>query len=112
MTEHTHQAALVAWFRRNYPGDRIFAIPNGGWRNINTAKKLKIEGVARGVPDLFVPTPRRGKHGLFIEMKTPKGRATPQQRDWLEFLSEKGYEAVLCYGWEDAREKVIEYMDM
>lgn len=111
MTEHLHQATLVAWFRRQYPRDRIFAIPNGGWRDFQTAKKLKLEGVAQGVPDLFIPTPSHGFHGFFIEMKTQKGRASKEQKDWIEFLRLQGYHAIIAKGWDEAKEAIINYME-
>ena len=54
-SEHAEQAGFVTWFRTKYPGTLIFAIPNGGKRDIVTAKKLQMEGVTPGVPDLFIP---------------------------------------------------------
>ena len=63
-TEHAEQVTLVQWLRRQYPGVLIFAIPNGGQRNAAVALKLKLEGVVRGVPDLYIPAWR-----TWIEMK-------------------------------------------
>ena len=38
------------------------------------AKIAKGQGMLSGVPDLFLPVPKNGYHGLFIEMKSEKGR--------------------------------------
>ena len=40
-SEHLEQVETVAWFRRTFPGVRIFAIPNGGHRGIREAGRLK-----------------------------------------------------------------------
>ena len=70
--EHKLQCLCVEWFRYWYPKGTIFAIPNGGARNVVTAAKLKAEGVLAGVPDLCVPMARCGFHGLYIELKNGK----------------------------------------
>jgi VRR-NUC domain len=108
--EHREQVALMRWAglaRQEFPElELLFAIPNGGARNVIVASKLKAEGVKRGVPDLCLPVARHGWHGLFIELKAPGGRATPEQAVWLEKLTQAGYLARLCVGWE-AAERVI-----
>ena len=45
---------------------------------------------ARGWPDLVLV---RGKTTLFRELKSEKGRLTPQQKEWLEALQEAGQNA-------------------
>jgi hypothetical protein len=50
----------------------IFAIPNGSKRSIGVAKKLKAEGVKRGVPDVAVPISSQPYAGMFIEFKSEK----------------------------------------
>src|SRR5699024_826416 len=73
MTEHDEQVQRIRWAglaRGAYPALRwLHAVPNGGARNIVVARKLKAEGVQRGVPDLCLPVPRGPYHGLYIELK-------------------------------------------
>lgn len=105
-SEHWEQVQVVSWFRRKYGPVRIFAIPNGGWRSKVTAMKLKVEGVARGVPDLFVP-----QFNLWIEMKRVKGgRLSPEQRDWIRYLEEVGNTVLVCHGHEHAMEQIDAFM--
>ena len=50
-------------------------------------------------------------HGLFIEMKRRYGgRQTPEQKAWQAALLEQGYAAVVCRGFEDAKETIDWYM--
>lgn len=103
-SEHVEQVTLINWFRATYPDVRIFAIPNGGWRDQNTAKKLKAEGVDSGVLDVFIPAWR-----LWIEMKRQKGgRLSPEQKSWKEYLEGTGYRVIVGRGFEDARRQIEE----
>lgn len=121
-SEHAHQVALFMWAaqpaqKSAYPQlQRMFAIPNGGERNVIVAGRLRAEGVKRGVLDIFLAVPRCGWHGLFVELKRPKsdarakGVVEPEQADWIAYLQSVGYGAVVCYGWEAARDVLIDYL--
>lgn len=102
-TEHAHQCAVMCWCALNFEKHPelklLFAIPNGGERNPIVASRLKAEGVKSGVPDLFLPVPRHGLHGLFIEMKAVKGTIGKNQPQWEADLKAQGYGHVYAYGW-------------
>ena len=112
--EHCIQAALFKWAKyasAKHPGLKLmFAIPNGGARDAITDAMLKREGVKPGVPDIFLPMPVGNFHGLFIELKTAKGRPSLQQREWLTNLSNYGYAAVLCRGLNEALDTITRYV--
>ena len=122
--EHDHQVTLIQWANMQsglYPElALLFAIPNGAaTRHIRgkngkwyspEGKKLKAEGLKRGVPDLFLPVARQGYHGLFIEMKRPGEKPRPEQVEWLEALQAQGYMATVCDGFEDAMQAISEYL--
>lgn len=114
VTEHEEQAALLAWCgyaKATVPElGLLFAIPNGGRRHIKVAADLKVEGVKAGVPDLFLPVARGEYHGLFIELKTTQGRLSAEQKRWLAALTEQGYLAVCCHGWDEARREISGYL--
>lgn len=116
-SEHDEQAALIAWADQmvmlgRYPIlARLHAIPNGGKRDKVTAVRLKETGVRPGVPDLFIPWPNGKYFGLWIEMKAEGGKLSKVQREWIEYLNEVGYLAVVCYGWESARDEIIRYLE-
>lgn len=93
------------------PEQLLFAIPNGGQRNLIVAKKLKAEGVRAGIPDLFLAVPRGRFHGLFVEMKKTKGGRVPKnQQIMLETLNLCGYRAIVCHGWFEAKEAIENYV--
>jgi hypothetical protein len=93
--EHQIQTAIIRWARLNenrIPALRwLYAVPSGGHRHVAVAVKLKAEGVRRGIPDLFLPYPANGLHGLYVEVKTDKGRLTPEQAEFMAYAIERGY---------------------
>ncbi len=112
--EHAEQAALFRWAefaRARLPElALLYAVPNGGHRHKATAARLKAEGVKRGVPDVCLPVARSGAHGLYIEIKTERGKATPEQLGWICALRRQGYAAEVCRGWESARSMIEHYL--
>ena len=117
-SEHLQQAALIDWTNRPeikecYPLLQwLYAVPNGGDRAMAVAVKMKAEGVKKGVPDLFLPVPRKGYHGFYIEMKYGNGKTSKEQSEFLEFANYQGYHAGVYYCWHDARDALIEYLGM
>ena len=112
MTEHQEQIAVITWFRLQYKqyASYLFAIPNGGVRNIGTAVKLKKEGVLAGVPDLFLMIPKNGFHGLWIEMKVKGGRISDSQKQFMGAATLMGYPAIVCYGFDEAKNAINDYL--
>lgn len=92
------QRQCVAWFRLFHPKSLIFAIPNGGSRHRLEAINLKKEGVLAGVPDLQIIT--QGKT-FFIEMKTPKGKQTPTQKEMQNKIQTLGFDYFVCRSFEE-----------
>lgn len=114
-TEFQEQAALFEWATLSeckYPALKwLYAIPNGGKRDIITATNLKRTGVKPGVPDICLPVARNGFHALYIELKRVSGGAvSASQRIWLNALTEQGFKAVVCKGWETARDTILDYL--
>lgn len=120
--EHNIQCACVRWFNLQWPEYRglLFAVPNGGARSKATAGKLKAEGVVPGVADLILLVPKRSSDnplilaptycGICIEMKTQKGRQSPEQIRWMERVAANGYKYAVCHSLEDFMAVVNEYL--
>lgn len=114
MDEHRHQTMLFRWAEAAVcvlPRLALmYAVPNGGKRDLVTAAKLKQEGVKPGVPDVCLPVPRGGYAGLYVEMKAERGRLSADQREWIAGLEYAGNRAVVCFGWREARQVVANYL--
>lgn len=114
MTEHQIQKALFLWINfmatRDGRYKKIWAIPNGGKRNIWTAARMKQEGVRKGVPDIFGAIPSRKYHGFFIEMKAPGRKPTQEQSEMLKLLSEAGYAVQVFTTAPEAQDWIERYM--
>ena len=115
-TEHEEQKTLIEWAelqrKANPELKMLYAIPNGGHRNKIVATKLKAEGVKSGVPDMCLPVPRGGYHGLYIELKRLRGgRVSAEQKIWIDCLEKQGYQAIVCNGWFEARTAILDYLE-
>jgi hypothetical protein len=118
--ESSHQSALFCWATQSGIDELkwMFHIPNGGSRNIVEAGKLVAGGVKSGVPDIFLPVARFSFKGLWIELKKPgsgdkkAGVVEDNQRKWLDYLCSQGYATRVCYGWVEARDAILEYLQV
>ncbi len=126
--EDAEQKALIQWADLMrmpnkhclYPGakigDYLFAIPNGGARGRIEAARLVGLGVRAGVSDLLFSFPTMSapiKCGLYIEMKAakPHGKAPSQkQKDFIEKMRQAGYNATVCYGFDEARQAIRNHL--
>lgn len=71
----------------------FFHVPNGGYRRINEAKRLKAMGVIAGVPDVGVINCGRI---FWLELKAPKGTASDNQLYCHRLLRQAGSPVTLC----------------
>ena len=130
--EHLHAIALNNWWieyaRYNALDYRLFfTIPNqgrgGGNKNsdnpeerkrwfmhMKRGKKMKAEGLRRGVPDYTLAIARGGFHGLFIELKEEAGRVSPDQKEMMALLTGEGYKCVVAYSAREATDAIEEYL--
>lgn len=111
--ESYHQITYFEWLARKHPMVYELATANsaGGKRNKIEAARLKREGVAAGWPDIQIMWPLPTKyHGLFIELKAPKGKPTKLQIEMIKKLNDKGYCAGVCYGCDEAIEATSNYL--
>jgi len=115
MSEYHEQVAIFEWAELQQGKWPELALLNGSLNGvkltIGQAVKAKKAGMKRGYPDMFLPVARREWHGLFIELKVGKNKASPEQKTWIEALQGQGYCAVICYGANEAIEVIRSYLE-
>lgn len=92
MTESQIQQQIIIFERNNYSIKQeslIFAVPNGGTRNILEAKLLKATGVMPGVSDLILIVKNKI---YFIELKAEKGIQKEHQKLFQNKVENLGFE--------------------
>jgi len=95
MTESQIQQQIVIFERNTYSikGESlIFAVPNGGTRNILEAKLLKNTGVMSGVSDLILIVKNKI---YFIELKAEKGMQSEIQKQFETKVNLLGFEYLI-----------------
>lgn len=119
--EHHEQCAVFEWAfyqSKKYPCLRFLHASTAGekFTNAQQASRAKKAGMRAGVPDIFLPYPNGEYAGLFIEMKRkiikgqPKPTLSTEQKVWLDYLNEAGYNAIVCYGAGEAITQIQEYL--
>lgn len=101
--EANFQIGVVRFLRM--AGHFVFAVPNGGSRNVIEAANLKAQGVMAGVSDLILLLPHKV---YFIELKNPngKGRQSPLQREFEDNVRAHGQEYLLWDNWAQVEQFV------
>lgn len=113
--EHAEAVALCQWWAFHANLKRLdqrllIHIPNEGKRTPWSGKRLKDEGLRPGTPDYFLAVARAPYHGLFIELKGPKGRFEASQKEMAAILGEQYYWADVCYGADQAIALIEKYL--
>ncbi len=106
--EQDEQVKLCTWMTTM--GILYYAIPNGGYRHKLEAFNLKRAGVKGGVPDICIPIAAWGYHALYIELKASGGIVSNNQQYWIKQLNNKGNLAKVCYGAEEAKSVIENYL--
>ena len=92
----------------------LHAIHNQGHGDVIRGSKAKAEGVKAGVFDMFLPVSMTHNdvtyHGLYIELKVGKNIASNDQLQFKADMDEAGYATVIVWGWEEARNCLLNYL--
>ena len=111
MSESRLQSEVVRYISLQYPKARYCASLGGQYQPFQSQRnKARSTGYSKGFPDLFLYEARNGYHGLALEIKTIKGRATKEQKEWIEALNERGYKAEVVKGLPDILELIDGYL--
>lgn len=110
--ERDEQIKLFEWLHCHpLLKDLAFSIPNEGKRSLILGRLYKRMGLRSGTPDIFIPYPTKSHHGLFIELKYGRNKATPAQESFIKRLREQGYAAEIIWGADNAIQFITNYLD-
>lgn len=113
---------LVAWIDRYIVVDAVLGrirvgeyfahTPNGGARSRIEAAIFYGQGVRPGWPDYTLYLPRGRWHGAVLELKAEDGdKPDEEQLEILARLERAGYRAIVAWGFEQARDALIRYVE-
>lgn len=111
--EALDQIRLFCWIRtREDLHPFAYSIPNDRKASRIMGQILKYMGLKPGVSDICLSIPKGPFHGMYIELKFGKNKATQHQLDFIENMRSKGYHALFCVGYEAAKTAIEEYMGL
>lgn len=115
-------AALLKIPRTKYKiSDLLFHLANEGKRTSFGGHMMVKMGLKKGLPDYLFACPQFTNDevihlGMFIEMKhrylkkSTSGGLSIDQKKMLTLLDAVGYKCIVAYGWEEARDAILEYL--
>ena len=111
MSERDEQIKLFQWIRL-HPNIKPYAlfIPNDGKRSPLLGAIYKRMGLRPGTSDIFIAIPNKTHHGLWIELKWGKNKATPAQLEFIDDMTRQGYAAHVIWGADDAIKQIEQYL--
>ena len=126
--ESLSQIALLKWFQLRYPTleGLLVGYPAGVYLGITQRIRMKAMGLTPGFPDLMLLVPRYyeiyhpgsppkvERHfipGMFIEMKSAKGKVSKIQKEYHEKLRSQNYTIVIPYSFEEGQKEIKKYLE-
>jgi len=110
MTEYELQKAICKYLDLK---GVLYCGSMGGQYQAHFSQRIKAKksGYKKGFPDLFIYEPVGEFHGLAIELKVGKNRATKDQLKWQKELNDRGYRAEVCNGLDEAIDVIDNYLN-
>jgi len=112
---------VAAYLRLQYPKVMYHFDLTGVNLSRAQAGMTKAIQCSSGYPDLFIAEPRKGSHGLYLELKAEGTRLFKRNLDFatvhlaqqsrgLYDLRQRGYDAWFAVGFEEAKILIDEYL--
>ena len=98
--EAIEQIKVIEWLK-NCTKLPYIHIANERKTSIQNGSLLRRMGVRKGCSDIFIPRAYGEFHGLFIELKAGKNKATPSQLEFLAEMIAEGYGGFVATGAEE-----------
>lgn len=92
-------------------GKLLFAVPNGGKRNIKEAARMKKQGVVPGASDILCLIPNKHYNYMGMECKTEKGKQSEDQKEFQKQVEAAGGFYVLFRSAREGIEILKKYLN-
>jgi hypothetical protein len=104
---------LIKAYRDKYEDLKmVYSIPNGLRLHPLTAQKAVDSGLTKGIWDVAIDVPRGTYHGARMEIKTPKGYLTKDQKDYKIRYVNQGFLPVVCRSCDEAWKFTLDYLGL
>lgn len=111
-------ARLVRSYRLKYPQHayQLLHIPNGAvlagtaQQRSRQMASLKRQGLVVGASDYFLAVPGIDNSGLWLELKSERGKPSGAQLAFIKMMREAGYRAEWAAGYEAAWSVITDHM--
>lgn len=107
--EYHLQCQVVQWLNFAHPSALFTISPAGLRMSMFQGKKMKAMGYRKGTPDLIILQARGRYYGLLAEIKD-RAPVSSAQHDFMDAAKAAGYKTVICYGLQDAIDKIGSYL--
>jgi hypothetical protein len=102
---------LMSWIRKQGNlSDYVLHIANERKTSVQHNMILKALGVKAGASDLFIAIPMYPYGGFWIELKSPKGKLSVEQKKFLQRMQSIGYKTGVYDNWEKAKADIEIYL--
>lgn len=89
--ESALQTEIANFLANEWPDIKYTATLGGLHMPISQKMKLIRNGYIRGIPDMIIFARNETYCGVAIEVKSPTGRLTKEQKEWLAYLAAQGW---------------------
>lgn len=100
--EAIEQIKVCEWLKQLHPEIPFIHIANERSCDAVYGRILKRMGVRKGVSDLFFPKGNLIASGLWLELKSAKGKLSPSQLEFINEMIALGYLAHVAFSAEEA----------
>lgn len=98
--EYNEAVRLHKWLEVR--GIKHFHVPNETGGNAWRGSSNKRMGVSAGVPDYFIFLPNGKNVALELKRGDSPAYATEKQKEWLKYLSTRGFDVCVAHGAKEA----------
>jgi hypothetical protein len=111
--EYKIQTEVAMYLELHYPHILVAVSPAAGFKvSAGLAMKMMRMGYQKGTPDLIILEPGGPYHGFLIELKTPTGSLSPEQKRFLASAADRGYLTAVCRSAKEAIALIDGYLTL